>query len=204
MAQAQDFALDNLPTLHNFQSHRITSADPRLERMTIGAARTRADPDSGRYSRAGLHHPIPRQHHQHESHHLQLPHSARLLGRRKRAKCRGSDRRFLRRRLRSDGEVQLGLFAIDDRRGELTDPAATGAARNCYIPMPFKRSARLTITNLGKNQARTGSKSITGATPKRPRIRDISMRNIAKARRRQWGLTPSSKPPGAVICSAVY
>jgi hypothetical protein len=27
-AQAQDFALDNLPTLHKFQSHRITSADP--------------------------------------------------------------------------------------------------------------------------------------------------------------------------------
>ena len=42
------------------------------------------------------------------------------------------------------------LFAIDARRGKLTDPAASGAARNCYIPMPFKRSARLTITNLGK------------------------------------------------------
>ena len=28
VAQAQDFALDNLPALHNFQSHRITSADP--------------------------------------------------------------------------------------------------------------------------------------------------------------------------------
>jgi len=28
VAQAQDFALDNLPTLHSFQSHRITSADP--------------------------------------------------------------------------------------------------------------------------------------------------------------------------------
>jgi hypothetical protein len=26
--QAQDFALDNLPILHNFQSRRITSTDP--------------------------------------------------------------------------------------------------------------------------------------------------------------------------------
>jgi Protein of unknown function (DUF2961) len=28
LAQAQEFSLDNLPALHNFQSHRITSADP--------------------------------------------------------------------------------------------------------------------------------------------------------------------------------
>jgi hypothetical protein len=28
VSQAQDFALDNLPALHKFQSHRITSADP--------------------------------------------------------------------------------------------------------------------------------------------------------------------------------
>ena len=32
----------------------------------------------------------------------------------------------------------------------LTNSAVYGSARNCYIPMPFKRSARLTITNLGK------------------------------------------------------
>ncbi len=36
------------------------------------------------------------------------------------------------------------------RPGKAADPAAFGAASNCYIPMPFKRSARLTITNLGK------------------------------------------------------
>jgi len=44
-----------------------------------------------------------------------------------------------------------GLMNIDDRRGKgTTDPCATGAARNCYIPMPFAKSARITITNEGK------------------------------------------------------
>lgn len=43
------------------------------------------------------------------------------------------------------------LMNIDDRRGKgTTDPSATGAARNCYIPMPFAKSARITITNEGK------------------------------------------------------
>ena len=40
------------------------------------------------------------------------------------------------------------------RPGKLTDPAATGAARNCYIPMPFTRSARITLTNEGKQSSR--------------------------------------------------
>ena len=43
------------------------------------------------------------------------------------------------------------LMCIDDRRGPTnTDPAASGAARNCYIPMPFAKSAKITITNEGK------------------------------------------------------
>jgi hypothetical protein len=43
------------------------------------------------------------------------------------------------------------LMNIDDRRGKgATDPSATGAARNCYIPMPFAKSARIVITNEGK------------------------------------------------------
>ena len=44
-----------------------------------------------------------------------------------------------------------GLMNIDDRRGKgSTDPSATGAARNCYIAMPFAKAARITITNEGK------------------------------------------------------
>jgi Protein of unknown function (DUF2961) len=45
------------------------------------------------------------------------------------------------------------LVCIDQRRGSVTDPAASGAARNLYLPMPFGRSARLTITNEGKAQS---------------------------------------------------
>jgi hypothetical protein len=41
------------------------------------------------------------------------------------------------------------LMAIDQRPGKLTDAAAFGAARNCYIPMPFGRSARVTLSNEG-------------------------------------------------------
>lgn len=47
------------------------------------------------------------------------------------------------------------LMNIDDRRGKgITDPSATGAARNCYIPMPFARSARITITNEGRQMSK--------------------------------------------------
>ena len=43
------------------------------------------------------------------------------------------------------------LMCIDQRRGKPSPtPAANGAARNCYIPMPFARSARMTLTNEGK------------------------------------------------------
>jgi hypothetical protein len=46
------------------------------------------------------------------------------------------------------------LMCIDQRPGRLTDPAAMGAARNCYIPMPFARSARITLTNEGTQSSR--------------------------------------------------
>ncbi len=46
--------------------------------------------------------------------------------------------------------VNSSLVCIDHRPGELTNSAAFGAARNCYFPMPFKRSARITISNEGR------------------------------------------------------
>lgn len=46
------------------------------------------------------------------------------------------------------------LMAIDHTPGRLTDPAAFGAARDCYIPMPFARSARITLTNEGRQSSR--------------------------------------------------
>ncbi len=45
------------------------------------------------------------------------------------------------------------LMCIDQRRGAVTNPAASGAARNCYIPMPFAHSARITLTNEGKERS---------------------------------------------------
>jgi hypothetical protein len=45
------------------------------------------------------------------------------------------------------------LLCIDQRRGSVTDPSASGAARNCYIPMPFSKSARITLTNEGKEES---------------------------------------------------
>ena len=43
------------------------------------------------------------------------------------------------------------MMAIDDRRGPTnTDPSASGAARNCYFPMPFAKGAKITVTNEGK------------------------------------------------------
>jgi hypothetical protein len=46
------------------------------------------------------------------------------------------------------------LMCIDQRRGSPTDSAASGAARNCYFPMPFAKGARITLTNEGKRPSR--------------------------------------------------
>ncbi len=50
-------------------------------------------------------------------------------------------------------KLDSALVCIDQNRGGLTDPAASGAARNCYFPMPFRKSARITITNEGKQRS---------------------------------------------------
>jgi hypothetical protein len=52
-------------------------------------------------------------------------------------------------------KMASAMICIDDRRGKTnTDAAAMGAARNCYFPMPFARSARITITNEGTQGSR--------------------------------------------------
>ena len=150
LAQAQDFTLDNLPTLHNFQSHRITSADPtggnddwrRLEPSQTLVLAEIQGPGCITQFRDNIT--------GNEPHHLQY----HIL----RAYWDGENEPSVEVPVGDFFGIGFGLtekyhsalFAIDDRRGKLTDPAASGAARNCYIPMPFKRAARLTITNLGK------------------------------------------------------
>jgi hypothetical protein len=150
LAQAQDFTLDNLPTFHNFQSHRITSADPtggnddwrQLEPgQTLVLAEVQG-PGCITHFRDNIT--------CNEPHHLQY----HIL----RAYWDGESEPSVEVPVGDFFGIGFGLtekynsalFTIDGRRGKLTDPAASGAARNCYIPMPFKRSARLTITNLGK------------------------------------------------------
>jgi hypothetical protein len=150
LAQAQESALDNLPALHNFQSHRITSADPTggnndFRELQPGQTLVLADikgPGCITHFRDNMT--------GNEPHHLQY----HIL----RAYWDGESEPSVEAPVGDFFGVGFGLtekyssalFAIDARRGKLTDPAASGAARNCYIPMPFKRSARLTITNLGK------------------------------------------------------
>ncbi|HEY5915186.1 MAG TPA: glycoside hydrolase family 172 protein [Verrucomicrobiae bacterium] len=51
-------------------------------------------------------------------------------------------------------KMSSALICIDQRPGRLTDPAAMGAARNCYFPMPFGKSARITLTNEGKQRSK--------------------------------------------------
>jgi hypothetical protein len=50
-------------------------------------------------------------------------------------------------------QFSSALMAIDQRPGKVTDSSATGAARNCYFPMPFAKSARLTLTNETKQHS---------------------------------------------------
>ena len=50
-------------------------------------------------------------------------------------------------------KLSSALVCIDQRPGQITNAAAMGAARNCYFPMPFQKSARVTITNEGKTRS---------------------------------------------------
>jgi Protein of unknown function (DUF2961) len=146
---AQD-SLENLPTLHDFESHRITSADPAggnddFRFLQPGQTLVLADirgPGCIVHFRDNIT--------SHEPHHLQH----HIL----RAYWDGEAEPSVEAPIGDFFGVGFGftekfssaLMAIDQRPGKLTDPAAFGAARNCYVPMPFKRSARLTLTNLGK------------------------------------------------------
>ena len=154
LARAQNLGLSNLPQLHNFQSHRITSADPTggnkdWWNLAPGQTATLADikgPGCITLFRDNITCEEP--------HHLQL----HIL----RAYWDGESTPSVEAPIGDFFGVGFGLtekyssalFAIDARRGELTNSAATGAARNCYIPMPFKKSARVTITNLGQKESR--------------------------------------------------
>ena len=152
--RAEDSGLDSLPALRDFEAHRITSSVPTggnedwrdlAPGQTLELADVRG-PGCIVHFRDNIT--------SREAHHLQL-HVLRM---------------FWDGETQPSVEVPMGdffaegfgftekfssaLMCIDQRPGRLTDPAAFGAARNCYIPMPFARAARITITNEGKHSSR--------------------------------------------------
>jgi len=149
----QDLSLEQLPGARDFEAHRLTSSDP-----TGGNEDWRYLESGGTLVLADIQGPGCIVHLRDnitskEPHHLQY-HVLRMYW---------------------DGEVDpsvevpvgdffaigfgftekinSSLVCIDQRPGRLTDPAAMGAARNCYFPMPFKKSARITLTNEGKERS---------------------------------------------------
>ncbi len=153
LVHSQTLSTEDLPTLRDFESHRITSADPRggnedFRFLEPGSTLVLAEikgPGRIVHFRDNIT--------SHEPHHLQL-HVLRC---------------YWEGEAQPSVEVPVGdffgigfgltekfasaLICIDQQPGKPTDPAAFGAARNCYIPMPFARSARLTLTNEGRQRS---------------------------------------------------
>lgn len=152
MLQGQD-PVGDLPALRDFESHRITSADPRggnedYRFLEPGNTLVLADiigPGRIVHFRDNIT--------SREPHHLQF-HVLRI---------------YWDGETEPSVEVPVGdffgvgfgftekfasaLICIDQQPGKPTDPAAFGAARNCYFPMPFARSARITLTNEGHQRS---------------------------------------------------
>ncbi|MGO9200879.1 MAG: glycoside hydrolase family 172 protein [Limisphaerales bacterium] len=153
-SRAQDFQAEGLPSLKDFESHRITSADP-----TGGNDDFRVLEPGGTLVLADIKGPGCIVHFRdnitsREPHHLKF----HIL----RAYWDGEAEPSVEAPVGDFFGVGFGftekfnsaLLCIDQQPGKAADPAASGAARNCYIPMPFKRAARLTITNMGKQPSR--------------------------------------------------
>jgi hypothetical protein len=149
-ALAQQPGLEGLPTLRDFQSHRVTSADPTggnddFRTLQPGETLLLADiqgPGCITHFRDNIT--------GNEAHHLQYHILRAYWDGEKEPSVEVPVGDFFGVGFGLTEKYSSALFAIDDRRGKITDSAVTGSSRNCYIPMPFKRSARLTITNLGK------------------------------------------------------
>ncbi len=150
----QEPSLDDLPALRDFESHRITSADPigrqrRLVGHRAGQTRVLAEiqgPGRIVHFRDNITSAEP--------HHLQL-HVLRIYwDGEKEPSVEAPIGDFFGVGFGFTEKFSSALMCIDQRPGKLTDPAAMGAARNCYIPMPFARSARITLTNEGKLSSR--------------------------------------------------
>jgi hypothetical protein len=149
-ALAQSDVLEKLPTLPGFDSHRITSSDP-----TGGNADWRMLEPGQTLVLADLEGPGCIVHLRdnitsREAHHLQWHVLRMYWDGEKEPSVEVPVGDFFGVGFGFTEKMNSALMCIDQQPGKPTDPATFGAARNCYFPMPFKRSARITITNEGK------------------------------------------------------
>ena len=149
-ALAQPDVLDKLPMLPDFGSHRITSADPtggNADWRVLEPGQTLVLADvKGAGCIVHLRDNITSR----EAHHLQWHVLRMYWDGEKEPSVEAPAGDFFGVGFGFTEKMSSALVCIDQRPGKLTDPAAFGAARNCYFPMPFRRSARITITNEGK------------------------------------------------------
>jgi hypothetical protein len=149
-ALAQSDVLENLPTLPEFGSHRITSSDPtggNADWRILEPGQTLVLADvKGSGCIVHLRDNITSR----EAHHLQWHVLRMYWDGEKEPSVEVPVGDFFGVGFGFTEKTSSALVCIDQQPGKPTDPAAFGAARNCYFPMPFKRSARITITNEGK------------------------------------------------------
>ena len=149
ISQAQDLSPETLPVLRHFESHRITSADPtggNDDFRVLGPGETLVLADvKGPGCIVHFRDNIT----SHEPHHLQFHILRAYWDNEGEPSVEAPVGDFFGVGFGFTEKFSSALLCIDQRPGKVTDPAAFGAARNCYIPMPFKRAARLTLTNMG-------------------------------------------------------
>jgi hypothetical protein len=151
---AQESGVETLPALRDFEVHRSTSSDP-----AGGNEDWRDLPPGQTLVLADIRGPGRIVHFRdnitsREPHHLQLHVLRMYWDGEKEPSVEAPVGDFFAEGFGFTEKLNSALMCIDQRPGRLTDPAAFGAARNCYIPMPFARSARITLTNEGQQPSR--------------------------------------------------
>jgi hypothetical protein len=149
----QTASVEQLPNVCDYQAHRITSTDPKggnedWRYLDPGATLVLADihgPGSIVHFRDNITSKEP--------HHLQYHVLRMFWDGESEPSVEVPVGDFFGIGFGFTEKINSALVCIDQRPGRLTDPAATGAARNCYFPMPFQKAARITITNEGKERS---------------------------------------------------
>jgi hypothetical protein len=150
---AQQFSFDGLATAQEYESHRITSADPSggnedWRYLEPGGTLVLADM-RGPGCIVHLRDNITSK----EPHHLQFHVLRMYWDGETQPSVEAPVGDFFGIGFGFTEKINSALICIDQQPGRPTDPAAMGAARNCYFPMPFRKSARITLTNEGKERS---------------------------------------------------